>query len=153
MFEPYQVFEARSWGADCILIIMACVSDEEALAIEETAHLLAMDVLVEVHNEGELERTTSLTSKMIGINNRNLKTFETNLETSERLVHKVPSDKIVVGESGLFTAEDLARMSASDINTFLIGESLMRQKDVTSATWKILAKAPLSTRRHVTNEC
>ncbi len=140
IYEPYQVYESRALGADCILIIMASVDDIAAKVIEDTAFSLGMDVLVEVHDEDELTRSLKLRSRLIGINNRDLRSFKTTLATTEALAPKIPPDRIVVAESGLNTADDLARLARIGISTFLIGESLMRQADVTAATRAILAK-------------
>ena len=140
IYDPYQVAEARAFGADCILIIMASVPDQLAEELEDCAiNQWKMDVLVEVHSEDELSRATQLRSPLLGINNRNLKTFETDLSTTERLAGKVPTDKIIVAESGLFAPKDLSRLAKVGARAFLIGESLMRQEDVASATRDVLA--------------
>jgi indole-3-glycerol phosphate synthase len=139
LYDPYQVAESRAIGADCILIIIAAVDDPTAHDLEQTAIALGMDVLIEVHDESELDRALRLRSKLIGINNRDLRTFVTSLAVSERLAPRVPRDRIIVGESGIGSAADIARLSRLGINSFLVGESLMRQSDVTAATRALLA--------------
>jgi indole-3-glycerol phosphate synthase len=145
MYDTYQVAEARAWGADCILIIMASVSDAQAAELEAAAEDWGMEALIEVHNQEELERADPLKSRMIGINNRNLNTFETTLDTTRKLAKLVPPESMIVCESGLNTPEDLAEMARYGARAFLIGEALMRADDVAQATRTLLAN-PLTAR-------
>ncbi|MEM9582048.1 MAG: indole-3-glycerol phosphate synthase TrpC [Pseudomonadota bacterium] len=142
LYDPYQVAEARMLGADCILIIMASVSDAQAHELEAAAAQFGLDVLVEVHNLEELERASSLNSPMLGINNRDLNTFEVTLETTKTLARQVPAGKLIVAESGLFEPSDLSDLAMYGARAFLIGESLMRKDDVTAATRHILSDKP-----------
>ncbi len=141
LYDTWQVAESRALGADCILIIMASVDDTQAAELEDAAFGWGMDALIEVHDEAELERALMLKSPLLGINNRNLKTFETTLTTTERLAPMLPDDRVLVAESGLNTPDDLARLSKVGAERFLIGESLMRQEDVEQATRSILERA------------
>ncbi|MCC5962153.1 MAG: indole-3-glycerol phosphate synthase TrpC [Rhodobacteraceae bacterium] len=146
LYDTYQVAEARALHADCILIIMASVSDAQAHELEEAATQWGMDVLVEVHDGPELDRALELRSPLLGINNRNLNTFEVTLETTRKLSTRVPEGKLLVAESGLFAPADLADMAGYGARSFLIGESLMRQADVAQATRDLLANPVLSER-------
>ncbi len=138
LFDPYQVLEARAWGADCILIIMAAVDDEAAKTLNKAAHDLGLDVLIETHNEAELKRALTLEGRLIGINNRDLRTFVTSLEVCERMRPLVPPGRIVVAESGVTSHADCKRLARAGIETFLVGEALMRDKDVAAATRTLL---------------
>ncbi len=145
--EPYQVIEARAIGADCVLLIMAALGEAQARELEQAARAWGLDVLIEVHDEAELERALRLESPLIGVNNRNLKTLAVDLTTTERLAALLPEDRLLVSESGLATPRDLARLSAAGAHCFLIGEALMREADVQAATAALLA--PSDTKRAV----
>ena len=136
--DPYQVVEARVIGADCILLIMAALDDDEARSLAKLAADLGLDVLVEVHDQIELDRALRLEAKLIGVNNRNLKTLAIDLSTTEALASKIPEDRLMVSESGLYSYDDLERMAAVGARCFLVGESLMRQDDVAAATRQLL---------------
>jgi len=140
MVDAYQVWEARALGADCILIIMAALDDTEAADLEGLALDLGMDALIEVHDEPEMHRALRLRSPLIGVNNRNLKTMVTDIATTERLAALVPEGRVLVAESGLKGPAELARLAGCGAHRFLIGESLMRQEDVTAATRAILGR-------------
>ena len=138
IFDPWQVVESRALGADCILIILATVSDAQALELERAAADWGMAALIEVHTAEELDRARLLTSPLVGINNRDLTTFETSLDTTKRLARGVPADRLIVSESGLATRQDLAQVARYGIRCFLIGETLMREPNVELATRDIL---------------
>jgi indole-3-glycerol phosphate synthase len=140
LYDPYQVAETRALGADCILIIMAAVDDKTARELYSAAVHWHMDTLVEVHDEAELDRALKLGSKLIGINNRDLHSFETTLATTERLAPRASKNHLLVSESGIFTPADIARLADAGVSAFLVGESLMREPDVTLATRKLIAR-------------
>ena len=140
LYEPYQVVESRALEADCILVIMAAVDDAAARELLATAKEWKMDALVEIHDDDELDRALALDARLIGINNRDLRTFETTLATTERLAPRVPKDRVIVGESGIFAPADLARLAQAGVQAFLVGESLMRQDDIAAATKALLAR-------------
>jgi indole-3-glycerol phosphate synthase len=141
MLDPYQVAESRAMGADCILVIMAAVSDAEAAEIERMAREFGMDVLAEAHDTEEMYRALKLKTRLIGINNRNLKTLKTDLATTEKLGPLLPRSRLKVSESGISTPADLSRLARAGVRCFLIGESLLRQADVAAATRALLAPA------------
>lgn len=141
LFDPWQVVESRALGADCILVIMAAVDDALAADLISEAHRWNMDALVEVHDAEEMERACKLASRLIGVNNRNLRNFETSLETFESLAPMVPSDRFLVAESGIFTADDASRLQVAGARALLVGESLMRQADVSNAVRTLMAGA------------
>lgn len=140
MYDPYQVVQARAWQADGVLITLALVDDATAKELEDVAFSLGMDVLIEVHDEPELNRALGMRSRLVGINNKDLRTFETDLGTSEQLAAKIPGDRVAVSESGLSISDNLARLSRAGVNTFLIGESLMRRPDLRAATRELLTR-------------
>jgi indole-3-glycerol phosphate synthase len=139
MIDPWQIVESRALGADCVLLILAALTDAQAAEMESAAFGLGMDVLIEVHDEGEFDRALALSSPLLGVNNRNLKTMTTDLGTTERLAARLPTGRALVAESGLKTAADLARLAKAGARRFLVGESLMRQPDVAAATRALLA--------------
>ena len=140
ILEPYQVYESRAMGADCILLIMGALTDECAIELESVARTLDLDVLVEVHDRAELDRALGLQTKLVGINNRNLKTMRTDLATTEELSSLVPPDRFLIAESGIRTHADIRRLQAVSVNCFLVGEGLMREPDVAAATRALLGQ-------------
>lgn len=144
MIDPYQAAEARAWGADCILLIMACLSDETARTIRAAADEYGLDVLYETHDAHEVSRALALDARLIGVNNRNLHTFKTDISTTERLAPLIPRDRLLVAESGILHPSDVARLAAAGARAVLVGESLMRPSDVEAATRALLASPRLA---------
>lgn len=141
IIDPYQTAEARAWGADCVLLIMACLDPSLADELEAAAFAHGMDVLLETHDEGDVEKALRLKSPLIGINNRDLRTFETSLQTTARLADLIPRDRLIVSESGITSNADLSLLAASGAKAFLVGESLMRETDVAAATKRLLSRS------------
>jgi indole-3-glycerol phosphate synthase len=139
MVDPYQVYEARVIGADCILLIAACLDDAQMADLEAIAHSMDMAVLVEVHDRAELERALKLKTPLVGINNRNLRTFEVSLDTTISMVQEVPADRLLVTESGIVSPEDVRRMRDAQVNAFLVGEAFMRAPDPGTALATLFA--------------
>ena len=139
MLDPWQIYESRAMGADCVLLILAALTDQQARDLEELARDLDLDVLAEVHDRRELDRALGLQTKLIGVNNRNLKTLKTDIRITLELAPQVPPDRIIVSESGLRTPEDLARLAGCGVRCFLVGETLLRAEDVAAATRTLLA--------------
>lgn len=139
IIDPYQVYQARDWGADCILLIVAALDHGLMAELEACAHELGMDVLVEVHNAEELEAALKLKTALLGINNRNLRTFDVSLDTTLQLLPQISKDKLIVTESGIFTRDDVAKMRAADVHSFLVGEAFMRAQDPGQELYKLFA--------------
>src|SRR2546421_5999719 len=139
--DPYQVFESRAWGADCILLIVGAAPDAETADLEKTARGLGLDVLVECHDAAELDRALALQTPLIGVNNRDLRTFETRLETTLALVERVPKDRLLITESGIVTSSDVARLAASGVSAYLVGSAFMAADDPGEALAKVVSGA------------
>jgi len=139
LFDPYQVYQARAWGADCILLIVAALTDDQLQELEACAHALRMDVLVEVHDATELDRALRLRTPLLGISNRNLRTFEVSLQTTLSQLNRIPSDRLVITESGILSAADVATMRSAGVSAFLVGEAFMRAAEPGQALQQLFA--------------
>jgi indole-3-glycerol phosphate synthase len=139
LYDAYQVYQARAWGADCVLLIVAALNDTQLSELEACAHSLGMDVLVEVHDANELDRALRLRTPLLGINNRDLRTFEVSLQTTLSQLHRIPADRLVVTESGILTQADVAQVRAAGVGAFLVGEAFMRADDPGQALQQLFA--------------